>query len=114
VIVVAPARIVVENKVTIPAAQVSTAATTSSQVTVRLPADAKLYVDGVACPQTSSERSFETPKLEPGRSYTYNLKIEMVRNGQTKAESRQVAFRAGQPVTVDFKETSVVATTVQR
>jgi len=81
-----------------------------ARITVKLPADAKLYVDGVACPLTSETRSFETPKLESGRAYTYTLKAELVRNGQTRSESRQVELRAGKPVTVEFGDLTPVAT----
>ena len=34
-------------------------------VVVKLPADAKLYVDGVLVPQTTPTRSFDTPPLNP-------------------------------------------------
>src|SRR5205807_1899689 len=52
-----------------------------ARVSVRVPEDAKLYVDGVACPLTSSKREFDTPKLEVGRKYAYTLKAEVNRDG---------------------------------
>jgi uncharacterized protein (TIGR03000 family) len=71
-------------------------------VVVHLPADAKLYVDNVACPLTSATRSFNTPGLEPGRKYFYTLKAEVVRDGKPAAESRRVLLSAGKRVDVDF------------
>jgi uncharacterized protein (TIGR03000 family) len=82
--------------------EVQTAATVPANVTVRLPEDAKLYVDGVACPLTSSTRSFATPALEPGRAYHYTLKAEVVREGNTQVKTRQVTVHAGKAVEVDF------------
>ncbi len=78
------------------------AAPTPARITVQLPEDARLYVDDVAAPLTSATRSFETPNLEPGRAYTYTIKAEVVRNGQTRTDSRRVEFQAGKAVTVDF------------
>jgi uncharacterized protein (TIGR03000 family) len=71
-------------------------------VVVKLPADAKLYVDGVLVPQTTPTRSFDTPPLNPSLTYGYTLKAEVVRNGKTLAESKKVKLLAGKEVSVDF------------
>jgi len=75
-----------------------------AHITVRLPDDAQLYVHGVFCPLTSDSRSFDTPKLEPGRRYLYILRAEMERDGQKVTQTRRVVFRAGEDVTVNFEE----------
>jgi uncharacterized protein (TIGR03000 family) len=75
-----------------------------------LPEDAKLYVDDVVCPLKSGTRSFETPKLEPGRRYYYTIKAEMVRDGQTRTENRQVIVEAGKESVVDFRDLPAVST----
>jgi uncharacterized protein (TIGR03000 family) len=74
-----------------------------ARVTVQLPDDGKLYVDGVLCPLDSASRTFNTPRLEPGRQYYYTLKAEVVREGQTQSESRRVFIEAGRQTTVDFR-----------
>src|SRR5207302_2379797 len=38
-----------------------------ARVTVRLPAEARLWVDGVACPLASETRTFATPQLQAGQ-----------------------------------------------
>jgi uncharacterized protein (TIGR03000 family) len=73
-----------------------------AQITVRLPADAKLFVDNSPCPLTSGIRTFNTPKLEQGKKYFYTLKAEAVQNGQTVVQSQRVTMTAGQRVNVDF------------
>jgi len=75
-----------------------------AHVTIRLPADAQLYVDGVLCNLSASPvRSFDTPKLDFGHKYSYTLKAEVVRNGNTRSESQQVLLEAGKEVKVEFK-----------
>jgi uncharacterized protein (TIGR03000 family) len=73
-----------------------------ARVTVRLPEDARLYVDNVTCPLTSSTRSFTTPTLEPGQRYYYTLRAEVTRNGQVHADSKRVTVEAGRESTVAF------------
>jgi uncharacterized protein (TIGR03000 family) len=73
-----------------------------AHITVKVPAAAQLFVNDQPCPLTSDTRSFDTPRLEPGRDYAYTLRAELVRNGQKLSETRQVVFRAGRSVMVDF------------
>jgi uncharacterized protein (TIGR03000 family) len=104
--------VTVEKKVKVLAGQQSladfseldAAAAEVAKVTVRLPAEAKLYVDDVACPLVSSVRTFETPKLEPGRQYYYTIRAEVQREGRTETESRRVVVEAGKLTTVEFKD----------
>jgi uncharacterized protein (TIGR03000 family) len=74
----------------------------AARITVKLPADARLWVDQVECPLTSAERAFNTPALQPGQSYFYTLKVQVQRNGTPVTDSQRVVMRAGQHVTVDF------------
>ncbi len=69
-------------------------------IKVRLPQEARLYLNGVQCPSTS----ITTAKLLPGRDYAYTLKAEVVENGEVRSEIRRVVFRSGKEVTVDFGE----------
>ena len=96
----AEARVAFDNLV-VPVARAAEPA--PARITVRLPADARLFVNGEACALTSNTRSFETPRLQPGREYAYTLKAEVVRDGRTRSESRQVVFQAGKQVQVEFK-----------
>jgi uncharacterized protein (TIGR03000 family) len=76
---------------------------------VNLPAAAKLTVDDSPTRSISSVRTFSTPILEPGTTYYYTLKAEMVRDGQTLTTSKRVAVRAGEEtnVSLDFPVASV-------
>ncbi len=92
----------------VPEEEVSTP--TPGHVVVKLPAEAKLFVDGVACPLTSAQRSFDTPPLEPGKTYYYSLKAETIREGRSVAETKRVTVRAGQETVVEFESKPVVTT----
>jgi uncharacterized protein (TIGR03000 family) len=78
----------------------------AARVTVQLPADARLFIDNVACPLTSSTRSFNTPALQQGRDYYYTLRAEVTRNGQTRVQSQRVTVAAGRHVRVEFNNLS--------
>jgi uncharacterized protein (TIGR03000 family) len=73
-----------------------------ASVTVRLPADARLSIDGTECPLTSATRTFATPNLDPGYKYSYTLKAEITREGKTRSASKKVIVEAGKKVDVDF------------
>ena len=79
-------------------------ASSPAHITVRLPADAKLTVDGVDCPLSSDTRTFDTPALAPGQRYYYLLKAELVRAGRPIAQTKRVDFRSGERVSVSFED----------
>lgn len=75
----------------------------SARMTVQLPADAQLWIDGQPTSQTGSVRSFETPVvLDPGREYSYHLKAQWVANGQPVTRERKVTFHAGNQAMVNL------------
>ncbi len=95
------------NTSTVDFTKLATEGKDAARVTVKLPADARLYVDGVACTLTSASRSFNTPDLNAGQRYYYTLKAEVTRNGETVAKSQRVLVEAGKDVTVEFKDLPV-------
>jgi uncharacterized protein (TIGR03000 family) len=85
------------------AAPVAVAAN-QGQVDVKLPADARLFVDGEAVPMTGESRTFQTPALESGRQYYYTVKVEAVRNGEKVSKTERVIVTAGRTARVDFSD----------
>ena len=75
-----------------------------AKVIVDLPADAKLFVDGQWMNGTSSRRVFQTPTLIPGQTYYYELRAEVVRDGQIIAANQRVILRPGQNATASFAD----------
>jgi uncharacterized protein (TIGR03000 family) len=80
-----------------------------ARINVRLPEGAKLTVEGQAVTLPAGAPVFRTPKLEPNRTYYYTLTAEVVRDGQKQTLTRNVAFRAGQEVAVDFADAGQIA-----
>lgn len=64
-------------------------------ITLNVPADAKVTIDGAATTSTSSVRVFSTPELAPGAVYYYTIRAEVVRDGQTLSATEKVAVEAG-------------------
>jgi len=74
----------------------------SANLVVALPSDAKLYFDGTPTRQTGTTRTFYTPPLAPGANYTYDLKAEVDRDGELLSQTQRVSVRPGQTTRVDF------------
>lgn len=86
---------------------VSTQDQQKSRVTVVLPSDARLWVDNVECPLTSTVRSFDTPNLNANQQYVYNFRMEVVRDGRTVTDTHRAVITPGQPVNVDFNQGAI-------
>jgi len=72
-------------------------------ILVSLPEDAKLMIDETVTRSTSSTRVFVSPTLDNGKTYSYTLKAEAVRDGQTITASKKVEVRAGEETRVSLE-----------
>jgi uncharacterized protein (TIGR03000 family) len=91
-----------------PASTLSPAPMSVAQVTIHVPADAKVFIDDVSCPLTSETRSFNTPQLKAGQKYFYDVRAEVARAGGTVSETQRVVIEAGQQVSVTFPKLAPV------
>lgn len=73
-----------------------------ARVAVRVPENARLFVDGKLYPLAPDRSSFDSPALEPGRAYSYSLRAEFFRDGQPQVVSRRIQVKAGEQVRVDL------------
>jgi uncharacterized protein (TIGR03000 family) len=69
---------------------------------VRVPNEAKVFVNGMATTSTGSDRRFVSNGLEPGFSYTYELRAEVERDGRMVTETKEIKVVAGQSVELAF------------
>jgi uncharacterized protein (TIGR03000 family) len=67
-----------------------------------LPTDAKLIVGDFNTESVGSVRYFQSPPLVEGRTYAYELRAEVNRDGRTIAETKSIVVRAGQSADVEF------------
>ena len=88
-----------------------TAQAAPATLTVTLPAEAKLTIDGNATRSTTGTRTFVTPALALGQEFSYTLKAEIVREGQTLSTEQRVTVRGGaeSKIILNIPVTSVAA-----
>jgi len=71
-------------------------------VTVYVPADAEVFLDGAPTTETGAERRFVTPPLTVGAKYSYSIRARWQQDGQTVEQTRKVPVTGGANVSVDF------------
>ena len=54
-------------------------------------------------------RTLETPILAAGRDFSYTLTMEVVRDGKTVTQSKQITVRAGQTTESKFELATAAA-----
>lgn len=64
----------------------------------------EVKVEGVITKSTGSVRTFTTPALDAGKTYTYKIEALIEPNNYTKiTRPREITFKAGENVTVDMR-----------
>jgi uncharacterized protein (TIGR03000 family) len=74
----------------------------SAFVRVLTAPNAQIWFDGVAMNQTGAVRTFETPELQPGQKYRYDVKVRYVDNGVPVERERSISVSPGQTATADL------------
>ena len=82
-------------------------------LSIDVPEDAKVYVNGVATKTTGAHRQYVSRNLIEGSNYTYEIRAVVSRNGKTIEETKTVNLRAGEDSSLAFDfqaktETSVI------
>ncbi len=74
-----------------------------ARIEVRLPdPEGEVWFEGHKTQSMGTTRNFDTPPLEPGKTYTYHLTAAWHHNGNLVTDKRVVEFTAGTTVIVDF------------
>jgi len=74
---------------------------TPAQVTVRVPADAQVWFDGVQMSTPGEVRTYKSPPLAPG-NYNYDVRARWNANGSEVSQTKRVKVTPGAHVEVDF------------
>jgi uncharacterized protein (TIGR03000 family) len=81
----------------------TTAGRGPARIQVTVPdADAEIWFEDHKTAGKGTTRSFESPALTPGKSYTYRLRATWNEGGQTVTDERDVEVSAGQTARVEF------------
>ncbi len=84
---------------------VAGAPSNSAQITVLLPdPNAGLWFQGQPIQGTRMVRVLNSPQLNPGSTYAYDVRAAWSVNGQVVSQERHVSIQAGAAVTVDFTQ----------
>jgi uncharacterized protein (TIGR03000 family) len=74
----------------------------SGVLTVWVPYDAKVTINGLETRKTGSRREFVSFGLKPGFSYKYVVKAQLERDGKMLEDTQTVVLTAGQIKAVAF------------
>jgi uncharacterized protein (TIGR03000 family) len=69
---------------------------------VHVPAEAEIWIDGEKTVQKGAVRQYISPPIEPGRQYTYEIKVKWMDKDGERSQTRAVAVRAGDRRMVDL------------
>lgn len=78
-------------------------------IVVDLPADAKLLIDDTTTTSVGANRVFQSPILNPGKTYSYTFTAEIVREGKPVRVEQVVEIEAGEtkPVRIEMPAVGV-------
>jgi uncharacterized protein (TIGR03000 family) len=79
-----------------------TSSAESGFLTIWVPYDAKVTVNGMETKSKGSRRQFVSFGLKPGFSYKYEVKAQVIRDGQVQEDTRTVILTAGEISAVAF------------
>jgi uncharacterized protein (TIGR03000 family) len=75
----------------------------TAAIDIKVPANAKVWFNDKETSQTGSDRHFVTPALEPGKTFTYEVRATWTgSDGQQVTRTREVHVQANQPTMVNF------------
>jgi uncharacterized protein (TIGR03000 family) len=81
----------------------------TAHLLVVVPENATLTFNGSETSQTGAQREFVTPPLEPGKRYSYEVKVRWTENGKPVEQARTVHVQANAWQVVDFTKPEMPA-----
>jgi uncharacterized protein (TIGR03000 family) len=77
----------------------------TAAIDMKVPANAKVWFNGKETSQTGPNRHFVTPPLEPGKTFSYEVKASWTgSDGQPVTRTRDVQVQANQPTMVNLMD----------
>ena len=81
-----------------------------AKLTVTTNEGAKIFVNGVATKTEGAVREYVSRNLTPGFDYTYQVRAEIVRDGETLVKEQTIDLRAGKNRELDLAFVDAVPT----
>lgn len=76
-------------------------------VVVQLPADAKLFLGGNVTSVSGSVRKFKIPVSDTSKEYSYTIRAELTRHGQTYVAESTESLVAGKTISIKVNDVPV-------
>ena len=77
-------------------------------IDVVVPEGAEVWIDGTKMGQTTTQRKFISPPLQPGRCFNYEFRIRFKEEGQEQTMARNLDVYAGGHYTMDFVKRQIM------
>jgi uncharacterized protein (TIGR03000 family) len=74
-----------------------------ADITVQVPPDAEVWIEGVRTKQMGPVRDFVSPPLDPGVNYDYEIRATWKNNGEVVSDTQHVNVRAGDRTKITFR-----------
>ena len=71
-------------------------------ISIRVPDGARIWFDGDETTQTGNRRMFVSPPLDPGREYTYEVRVRWMDGEDTVERTRRLTVQAGDHIGLEF------------
>jgi uncharacterized protein (TIGR03000 family) len=85
-----------------------------AHVTLRVPAaDAIVWIEGVQMKESGITRDYQSPPLEQGHNYNYEIRAQWTQDGKTLNQTQKFPIHAGEQVLVAFDKPSATEKTAQ-
>jgi len=82
--------------------QVQTVDTNAVTLRMRVPTEARVWIEDVATSTDGADRSFVSPPLTPGREYVYHVRVQWDENGKTVERNREFTVHAGDRIDLNI------------
>ncbi len=77
-------------------------ASSSTSITLRVPENAEVWIQGKKMDEKGTERRFNLPSLDTGATYDYDIRVTWTDNGQKKSDTTRLNVRAGDQQSISY------------
>ena len=77
-------------------------ASSATSITLRVPEDAEVWIQGKKMDEKGSERRFNLPSLDSRVTYDYDVRVEWMENGKKKSDSTRLNIHAGDQQSINY------------
>ena len=77
-------------------------ASSSTSITLRVPEDAEVWIQGKKMDEKGTERRFNLASLDPGSTHDYDIRVTWTDNGQKKSDTTRLNVRAGDQQSITY------------